>query len=358
MEANRITIYYFTHLVNQLMKALSKQKKEKGIWLIDADKPAVKSHDVLIKVKKTAICGTDIHIYNWDAWAQLTIPVPLITGHEFVGEIVEVGDKVSLFKVGDRVCGEGHLTCGKCRNCRAGRRHLCRKTEGIGVTTQGAFAEYIAIPEKNAYGIPKDISDDVASMLDPLGNAMHSIMQFDCIGEDVLITGAGPIGLMCVAILKKIGARHVVITDVNEYRLDLAKKLGATKAVHASEFDRDRIMKSLDMKEGFDVGLEMSGNPDAFRTMLHSVKHGANIVFLGIPSSEFAINWSEVIFKSLTIRGVYGRELFETWYKMIALLQSGLDVNSIITHHFKADDFQEGFDVMASGQCGKVILEW
>ena len=341
-----------------LMKALAKIKKEPGLWMIDADKPKIGPQDVLIKVKKAAICGTDLHIYNWDTWAQNTVPVPLITGHEFMGTVEAIGDEVHLFKVGDRVCGEGHLTCGECRSCRAGRRHLCRKTRGIGYHVQGAFAEYATLPEQNVYLLPNNISDDIGAILDPLGNAMLTAMQFSCVGEDVLITGAGPVGLMAAAIAEHIGARNIVVTDVSEYRLNLAKKMGVTRAVNANEFDREKIMKELGMREGFDVGLEMSGNASAFRMMLDAVKHGAGIALLGLPSEEFAINWSQVIFKSLTLQGVYGREIFETWYKMIALVQGGLDLTPIITHHFKFNEFEKAFEVMKQGQCGKIILEW
>lgn len=340
------------------MKALVKAKSQEGIWLQDMPKPKVGHNDLLIRVKKTAICGTDIHIYNWDEWAQKTIPVPMTVGHEFVGVVEEVGSEVQGYKPGQRVSGEGHITCGHCRNCRAGRRHLCRNTVGVGVNRPGCFAEYLVIPAVNAFPLPDDISDDVAAFLDPLGNATHTALSFDLVGEDVLITGAGPIGCMATAIAKHVGARHVVITDVNDYRLDLARKMGATRAVNVAQTRIEDVMKELGMKEGFDVGMEMSGNAQAFRQMLASMNNGGKIALLGLPPSEVAIDWNQVIFKGLLIKGIYGREMFETWYKMVSMLQSGLDITPVLTHHYPINDFQQGFDVMRSGKSGKVVLDW
>ncbi len=313
---------------------------------------------MLIKIRKTAICGTDMHIYLWDQWAQKTIPVPMAVGHEYVGEIVELGSEVQGFKVGDRVSGEGHITCGHCRNCRAGRRHLCRNTVGVGVNRPGCFAEYLVIPAFNAFKLSDAITDDVASIFDPFGNATHTALSFDLVGEDVLITGAGPIGIMAVAIARHVGARHIVITDVNDYRLDLARKMGATHAVNVSRDTLDQTMKDLGMIEGFDVGLEMSGNPAAFRDLLRTMHHGGSVALLGIPPEDTAIDWNQVIFKGLVIKGVYGREMFETWYKMSAMLQSGLDISPVITHRFPIAEFRDGFEIMRSGQSGKVILDW
>jgi threonine 3-dehydrogenase len=340
------------------MKSLSKLRAEKGIWMSDTPQPETGHNDIKIKIKKTAICGTDVHIYNWDDWAQKTIPVPMVVGHEYVGEIVEVGMDVRGFSIGDRVSGEGHITCGHCRNCRGGKVHLCRNTTGVGVDREGAFAEYLVIPAYNAFKIPEDISDDLASIFDPFGNAVHTALSFDLVGEDVLITGAGPIGIMAAAIAKHVGARHVVITDLNEYRLDLARKMGVTRAVNAGTENLQDVMKDLGMTEGFDVGMEMSGVPVAFRDMLSTMNNGGKIALLGIPPSDMAVDWNQVIFKGLTIKGIYGREMFETWYKMASLIQSGLDLNPIITHHYSIDDFQAGFDMMCSGQSGKVILDW
>ncbi len=340
------------------MKSLVKAKREPGIWMQDMPMPDYGVNDVLIKVNKTAICGTDIHIYNWDEWAQATIPVPMIVGHEFYGEIVDIGSEVKGLTIGSRVSGEGHITCGYCRNCRAGKRHLCRNTVGVGVNRSGCFAEYLSLPAENVLVLPENISGNQAAILDPLGNAAHCALAFDMVGEDVLITGAGPIGIMAVAIAKHIGARHVVITDVNDYRLQLALKMGATRAInvqHESLFD---IMSELGMTEGFDVGLEMSGNPQAFKDMIKIMNHGGHIAVLGIPPAETAVDWNQVIFKGLVIKGIYGREMFETWYKMISMLQSGLDLSLVMTHHFSVDDFQKGFEIMASGQSGKVILDW
>ena len=316
------------------MKTLIKAKAEPGIWMEDAPLPAVGHNDVLVKIKKTAICGTDIHIYNWDEWAQATIPVPMIVGHAFVGEIAEVVMEVSGLQVGDRVSGEGHVTCGHCRNCRAGRRHLCRNTIGVGVDRPGCFAEYLAIPAVNAFPLAAEIGDDIAAILDPLGNATHTALSFDLVGEDVLITGAGPIGIMAAAVCRHVGARFVVVTDDNDYRL------------------------ALGMVEGFDVGLEMSGNRQAFSAMLDAMNHGGRVAILGIMPGEAAVDWMQIVFKGLTLKGIYGREMFETWYKMSTMLQSGLDISPILTHHFAIDDFQAGFDVMRSGQSGKVILDW
>ncbi|MEC7452659.1 MAG: L-threonine 3-dehydrogenase [Pseudomonadota bacterium] len=340
------------------MKSLVKAKAEKGIWLQDTPEPEVGHNDLLIKIRKTAICCTDMHIYNWDEWSQKTIPVPMVVGHEYVGEVVGMGQEVKGFKVGDRVSGEGHITCGHCRNCRAGRVHLCRNTEGVGVNRPGAFAEYLVIPAFNAFKIPDNISDDLASIFDPFGNAVHTALSFDLVGEDVLITGAGPIGIMAAAVAKHVGARHVVVTDINPYRLELAKKMGATRAVDVSKDDLKDVMNELGMTEGFDVGLEMSGVPVAFRDMLNKMNHGGKIAMLGIPPQDVAIDWNQVIFKGLVIKGIYGREMFETWYKMASLLQSGLDLSPIITHTFSIDDFQKGFDTMGSGHSGKVILDW
>lgn len=341
------------------MRALGKLKKEPGLWMYDAPKPTYGPNDVLIKIKKTAICGTDLHIYQWDQWAQKTIPVPMTVGHEFVGVIEEVGSEVKTFKPGDRVSGEGHLICGHCRNCRAGKFHLCRNTLGVGVNRTGCFAEYLVIPAFNTFAVPAEINDDVASFLDPLGNAVHTALSFDLVGEDVLITGAGPIGIMAAAIAKHVGARHIVITDVNDYRLNLAKKMGATTAVNVSQKNLSDVMKELkSITEGFDVGLEMSGNPAAFQSMVDAMSHGGKIALLGILPDGTPLAWTKVIFKSLFIKGIYGREMFETWYKMASMLQSGLDVQPIVTHKFKAEDFQKAFDVMLLGQSGKVILEW
>ncbi len=312
----------------------------------------------LIKVHRTAICGTDIHIYQWDDWASKTIPVPLAVGHEFSGEIVECGVEVNGYAVGDRVSAEGHVTCGFCRNCRAGRRHLCMNTVGVGVNRAGAFADYISVPAFNIFKLPDSISDEMASILDPLGNATHTALSFDLVGEDVLITGAGPIGIMAVAIARFAGARHVVITDVNDYRLNLAKKMGASVALNVISGSIDQTMQDLGMEEGFDVGMEMSGNPAAFRDLLRTMHHGGKVALLGIPPEETSIDWTQVIFKGLEIKGIYGREMFETWYKMSSMLQSGLDIQPIITHRFPLAKYQEAFDLMESGQSGKIILNW
>jgi threonine 3-dehydrogenase len=320
--------------------------------------PELAPDDVLIRVKKTAICGTDLHIYNWDAWAQKTIPVPMVTGHEFVGVIEKLGSNVTGYKVGDRVSGEGHITCGHCRNCRAGKRHLCRNTIGVGVNRQGCFAEYLAIPYGNAFKIHDSIPDDVASMFDPYGNAVHTALSFNLVGEDVLITGAGPIGIMAAAIAKHVGARHVVVTDINDYRLNLAKEMGATRIVNVARESLSDVMREIGMVEGFDVGLEVSGNAKAFRSMLDTMNHGGSIALLGIFSEEVAIDWSAVVFKGLFIKGIYGREMFDTWYKMSAMLQSGLNIAPVITHRFKAEEFEQGFQILNAGKSGKVILDW
>ncbi|WP_100623375.1 L-threonine 3-dehydrogenase [Candidatus Coxiella mudrowiae] len=340
------------------MKTLSKLKSKPGIWLSEVPTPKPERDEVLIKIKKTAICGTDLHIYKWDEWAQKTILVPMHVGHEFVGEIVEMGQDIKGFNIGDRVSGEGHITCGYCRNCRAGKRHLCRNTLGVGVNRPGAFADYLVIPSCNAYKILPQISDNIAAILDPFGNAAHSALEFDLVGEDILITGAGPVGLMAAAIARHVGARYVVITDVNEYRLALAKKIGVTLAVNPTSTALTKVIEKLGMTEGFDIGLEMSGNAEAFRSMLTVMNNGGRIAFLGIPPAPFAIDWNLVVFKSLTIKGIYGRRMFETWYKMINLLQSGLDISPVITHEFPLKDFQQAFDVMLSGKAGKVILDW
>jgi len=340
------------------MKSLVKAKSEPGIWMEDVPIPKYGVNDVLIKIKKTAICGTDIHIYLWDEWAKSTIPVPMTVGHEFYGEIAEIGKEVKGLKVGQRVSGEGHITCGLCRNCRAGKIHLCRNTIGVGVNRPGCFAEYLSIPATNVLPLPDNITGDQASILDPFGNATHCALAFNVVGEDVLITGAGPIGIMAVAILRHIGARHVVITDVNEHRLELARKMGATRAVNVKYQKLNEVMDELGMTEGFDVGLEMSGNPSALNDMVRVMNHGGSMAILGIPPQETAIDWNQVIFKGLVIKGIYGREMFETWYKMIAMLQSGLDISPVITHHFPIDDYQNAFQIMASGQSGKVILDW
>jgi threonine 3-dehydrogenase len=340
------------------MHALVKARAEPGIWMQEVPIPETGPNDLLIKVKKAAICGTDLHIYNWDHWAQETIPVPLVVGHEFMGEVVAVGSHVDGFSAGDRVSGEGHITCGHCRNCRAGKRHLCRNTKGIGVNHPGCFADYLVLPAGNAFKLPTAIPDEIASFLDPLGNALHTALSFDLVGEDVLITGAGPIGCMAVAIAQHAGARNVVITDVNEHRLELARKMGATRVIHPGHVDLKEVMEDLGMTEGFDVGMEMSGHPDAFTQMLEVMNHGGHLALLGIPEDPVAIDWNQVIFKGLVLKGIYGREMYETWYKMSSLLQSGLNVAPVLTHRFKRDQFEEGFQVMKSGKCGKVVLDW
>ena len=340
------------------MKALVKAKRDVGLELQDVPYPTIGINDCLIRVEKTGICGTDLHIYNWDAWAQKTIPVPMVVGHEFVGEIVEVGSNVTDFFPGEIVSGEGHVVCGRCRNCLAGRRHLCKDTQGVGVNRTGAFAEYIALPMTNVWHHRPNIDRDIASIFDPLGNAVHTALAFECLGEDVLITGAGPIGLMATAVVKHAGARHVVVSDINPFRLDLARKMGASLAFDPRERDMADVQKELNMREGFDVGLEMSGSPAALRTMLASMCHGGKIAMLGIPSEQIAIDWNLVVFNMLTIRGIYGREMYETWYKMTVLLESGLDISPVITHRFHYTDFEKGFQAMQTGLSGKVILDW
>jgi threonine 3-dehydrogenase len=340
------------------MKALVKSKREPGLWLEDVDVPKIGINDVLIRVLRTGICGTDLHIYRWDDWAQKTIPVPMVIGHEFVGEIVETGSNVADFFPGEIVSGEGHVVCGRCRNCLAGRRHLCAKTEGVGVNRPGAFAEYIALPMTNIWRHHNSIDLDTAAIFDPFGNAVHTALSFPVLGEDVLITGAGPIGLMAAAVVRHSGARYVVITDLNPYRLGLAKKLGVTVALDIREGKLSELQKKLGMTEGFDVGLEMSGNPDAFRDMLANMCHGAKIALLGIPSREMSIDWRTVIFNMLTIKGIYGREMYETWYKMTVMLQSGLDISPVITHRYPYQEFQKAFELMDTGETGKVILHW
>jgi threonine 3-dehydrogenase len=320
--------------------------------------PQIGPNDLLIKIRKTGLCGTDGHIYSWDAWAQKTIPVPITIGHEFTGEVAEIGAEVSGFIRGQRVSGEGHITCGHCRNCRAGKRHLCRNTIGIGVHRDGCFAEYLALPAVNAFPVPKEIPDEISAFFDPMGNAVHTALSFDLTGEDVLITGAGPIGCMAAAISRHIGARHIVVTDVNDYRLALAKKLGATRAVNVTAASLDAVMKDLGMTEGFDVGMEMSGNATALRSLLAAMNNGGRVAVLGIPPGEVSVDWNEIIFKGLIVKGIYGREMFESWYKMVAMLQSGLDVSAVLTHRFPAAEFEKAFEVMRSGNSGKVILEW
>ncbi len=345
-------------LEQKTMKALVKKFKEPGIWLEDVPVPEVGNNDVLIKIHKTSICGTDIHIYNWDEWSKKTIPVPMVIGHEFVGEVIGFGDNVKGFEIGSLVSGEGHIVCGYCRNCLAGRRHLCANTKGVGVNRTGAFAEYLSIPYTNVWQCDSKISEDVISCFDPLGNAAHTALSFDLVGEDVLITGAGPIGIMAVAIAKKAGARNVVITDMNEYRLDLAKKMGATLTVNVKEKTIEQAMEELDMKEGFDVGLEMSGNGRAFNDMVDSMIHGGKIAILGIQQPGTSIDWDKVVFNGLILKGIYGREMYETWYKMTSMIQSGLDISPVITHRFHYTEFQKGFEIMASGNSGKVVLSW
>ena len=340
------------------MRALVKKEARPGLWMEEAPVPEIGINDVLTKVLRTGICGTDVHIYNWDAWAQRTIPVPMTVGHEFVGQIVDVGSNVKDFHPGEIVSGEGHVVCGHCRNCLAGRRHLCKDTKGVGVNRSGAFADYLSLPMTNVWVHDPAIPRDVQSIFDPFGNAVHTALSFDVLGEDVLITGAGPIGVMAAAVVRHAGARHVVVTDVNPYRLELAEKMGATLAVDVREQTLAEAQKKLGMKEGFDVGLEMSGNERAFRDMLANMCHGGKIAMLGIPEKEIAIDWTTVVFNMLTIHGIYGREMYETWYKMTVMLQSGLDLRPMITHRFAAEDFQRGFDAMLSGQSGKVVLTW
>ena len=344
--------------MSNMMKALVKAKPEPGIWMERVPVPEPGPNDVLIKVKKSAICGTDVHIYNWDKWAQATIPVPMVVGHEFSGEIADIGSAVTKYKVGQRVSGEGHIVCGTCRNCRAGRGHLCRNTLGVGVNRPGSFGEYLCIPESNVVPIPDDVPDEIAAIFDPFGNAVHTALSFDLVGEDVLVTGAGPIGIMGALVAKRSGARKVVITDINPARLALARQLGIDYVVDASSENLADVMKAIGMTEGFDVGLEMSGAAPAFRDMIDKMNNGGKIAILGIAPTGFEIDWNKVIFKMLNLKGIYGREMFETWYKMIAFVQGGLDLSPIITHRLSIDDFQEGFDAMRSGSSGKVVMSW
>ena len=340
------------------MKALVKSRRARGLWVEDVSAPAPGINDVLIRVLLTGICGTDTHIYDWDAWAEATIPVPLVIGHEFVGEVVEVGSNVSDFHPGEIVSGEGHVVCGRCRNCLAGRRHLCAHTMGVGVDRAGAFAEYVVLPMTNIWRHHPGVDLETAAIFDPFGNAVHTALSFPVLGEDVLITGAGPIGIMAAAVVRHAGARHVVITDINPKRLKLAEKVGVTLAVNTAETALGEVQKKLGMQEGFDVGLEMSGNPGAFREMLRNMSHGAKIAMLGIPSEETAIDWKRVIFGMLTIKGIYGREMYETWYKMTVMLESGLDIRPVITHRLAWHEYEKGFQAMKSGEAGKVILDW
>ena len=340
------------------MKVLAKTRPERGIWMEEAPVPQAGPNDVLIRIVQTAICGTDIHIYNWDSWSQRTIPVPMTIGHEFAGVIEALGSEVKGLEVGDRVSAEGHITCGHCRNCRAGKRHLCRNTVGVGVHRPGCFAEYLVVPAFNVFRLPDAISDEMGAILDPFGNATHTTLSFDLVGEDVLIAGAGPIGIMAVAVAKHVGARFVVITDQNDYRLNLAKTLGATRAVNITRDTVSRTMKDLGMKEGFDVGLEMSGSPDAFRDLIAAMNYGGRVALLGLPPDEIPVDMTRIILKGLILKGIYGREMFETWYKMITMLQSDLDISPVITHRFPASRYEEAFEVMDSGLSGKVLLDW
>ncbi len=340
------------------MKALVKRHAEPGLWLEDVPEPVMGINDVLIRVLRTGICGTDLHIYDWDAWARKTVPVPLVVGHEFVGEVVAVGANVSDFFAGEIVSGEGHVVCGRCRNCLAGRRHLCKDTQGVGVNRAGAFAEFIALPMTNVWHHRPGVDLDVAAIFDPFGNAVHTALSFPVLGEDVLITGAGPIGIMAAAVARHAGARFVVVTDVNEYRLNLAREMGATVALNVREGSLADVQAQLGMQEGFDVGLEMSGSPAALHDMIDALCHGGKIAMLGIPSGPIDVDWNKVVFNMLTIKGIYGREMYETWYKMSVMLQSGLDIKPVITHRYPVDEWQRGFEVMGTGKSGKVILEW
>lgn len=340
------------------MKALVKARPEPGLWMEQVPVPEPGPRDVLIKVRKSAICGTDVHIWKWDEWSAKTVPVPMVVGHEFCGEIVDTGAAATKFRIGQRVSGEGHITCGTCRNCRAGRGHLCRNTKGVGVNRPGSFAEYLCIPEANVVPIPDDIPDEIAAIFDPFGNAVHTALSFDLIGEDVLVTGAGPIGIMGALVAQKVGARKVVITDISPYRLELAKKLGVQHVVDANAQTLADVMREIGMTEGFDVGLEMSGAPTAMRDMIDKMNNGGKIALLGIAPTEFAVDWNQIIFKMLHVKGIYGREIFETWYKMIALVQSGLDLSGLITHRIGIDDYRDGFDAMLSGKAGKVVMDW
>ena len=344
--------------MSNMMRALVKARSEPGIWMENVPIPEIGPNDVLIKVKKTAICGTDVHIYKWDDWARKTVPVPLVTGHEFVGTVADFGSAVTGYHVGQRVSGEGHIVCGQCRNCRAGRGHLCRNTQGVGVQRPGAFAEYLCLPQHNVVPIPDDVPDEIAAIFDPLGNAVHTALSFDLVGEDVLVTGAGPIGIMGALVAQAVGARKVVITDINPVRLDLARRLGIRHVVDASKEKLSDVMMEEGMREGFDVGLEMSGSAVAFRDMIDAMNNGGKIAILGIAPTGFEIDWNKVIFKMLTLKGIYGREMFETWYKMIALVQGPLEVSGLITHRLGVDDYIEGFEAMKSGNSGKVVLDW
>lgn len=340
------------------MKALAKTKATKGLWLIDTNEPKVTKNNVKIKIHKTAICGTDLHIYNWDTWSQNNVSIPTIIGHEFYGTITEIGKNVHNLAVGDRVSGEGHITCGKCRNCMAGSKHLCKDTRGIGYHLDGAFAEYMILPASNVYKLPKNIKDNYAAILDPLGNATHTALMFNLVGEDVLITGAGAVGLMAVAIARHIGARYIVVTDINDYRLNIAKELGADYAVNIQHNNLQETMQKLNMTEGFDVALEMSGAHAAMQDIIQYTRHGAKIAMLGIPPQDMTINWNNVVFKMLTIQGIYGREIYETWYKMTSMLQSGLNLEQTITHEFPYYDYQQAFDLLIQGKAAKIILNW
>ena len=340
------------------MKALIKSSREKGIWLENIPEPECNTNDVKIRITHSSICGTDLHIYKWDEWAQKTLDVPLVIGHEFCGIVEEIGPGVTHYKLGQRVSGEGHITCGNCRNCRAGKRHLCQKSSGIGVHRDGAFAEYLIIPESNVWPVHDEIPSDIASFFDPFGNAVHTSLSFEMVGEDVLITGAGPIGMMSVAICKFVGARNVVITDVNDYRLTLAKEMGATKTINISKNSISEFYPELNMTSGFDVGLEMSGNPEAFRSMLEHMYHGGKVALLGLLPDSTRIDWDEIIFKGLLVKGIYGREMYETWYKMTQMLRSGLDISQVVTHRISIDHYEDAFSIMETGECGKIVLEW
>lgn len=340
------------------MRALVKSRPEAGLWMEHVPVPELGTDEVLIKVKKSAICGTDVHIWKWDEWSSKTVPVPMVVGHEFCGEVVDCGPAARKYSIGQRVSGEGHIVCGICRNCRAGRGHLCRNTQGVGVNRPGSFAEYLCIPESNVVPIPDDIPDEIAAIFDPFGNAVHTALSFDLVGEDVLVTGAGPIGIMGALVAQKVGARKVVITDISPYRLDLAKRMGVQHVLDVSSDSLHDMMDGIGMTEGFDVGLEMSGAAPAMRQMISRMNNGGKIALLGIAPTEFAVDWNEIIFKMLTVKGIYGREMYETWYKMTALVQSGLDLSDLITHRIKIDDFESGFAAMISGEAGKVVMDW
>lgn len=344
--------------MSNMMKALVKAKPEQGLWMEHVPVPEIGPNDVLIKVTKSAICGTDVHIWNWDEWAAATVPVPMVVGHEFCGKIVETGSAVERYSLGMRVSGEGHIVCGTCRNCRAGRGHLCRNTQGVGVNRPGSFGEYVSIPQSNVVPIPDDIPDEIAAIFDPFGNAVHTALSFDLVGEDVLVTGAGPIGIMGAMVARQCGARKVVITDINPVRLDLARKMGIKFVVNAAEEKLSDVMKKIGMTEGFDVGLEMSGAAIAFRDMIDQMNNGGKIAILGIAPTGFEIDWNKVIFKMLNLKGIYGREMFETWYKMIAFVEGGLDLSPLITHRISIDDFETGFEAMRTGKAGKVVMDW